>query len=72
MAWGGEVAWVRISDKVKAAFTDDSVALGTGESPASRLTAHLQPAITASLCPGTCSTQDKLLLHIRPWWSTTP
>src|SRR5260370_27314789 len=39
MAWRGEVAWVRISDKVKAAFTDASVALATGESPASRLTA---------------------------------
>ena len=72
MAWRGEVAWVRISDKVKAAFTDDSVALATGESPASRLTAHLQPAITASLCRGTWSTPDKLPLHIRPWWPTTP
>jgi hypothetical protein len=29
MAWRGEVAWVRISDKVKTALTDDSVALTT-------------------------------------------
>src|SRR5260370_39299008 len=27
MAWRGELAWVRISDKVKTALTDDSVAL---------------------------------------------
>ena len=27
MAWRGEAAWVRISDKVKTALSDDSVAV---------------------------------------------
>ena len=48
MACRGEAAWVRISDKVKTALSDDSVAVAAWSEFAA-MTTHLQPETAASL-----------------------